>query len=103
MKTEEMIKDVDYIVIDLKTGKNYDIIMKIKELGKRNWDYVLYEVDDKLILTVIFFSQIDYPRSFVFGRDEVSLHSEDLEKLAQGIRDNYLIYKDKEVNPPVLT
>lgn len=33
--------------------------MNIRFLKMRNWDYDLYQVNDKLIITVIFFGQID--------------------------------------------
>lgn len=38
---------------------------EIKEIYIKRWDYILYEIDDKKILTVMFFaSYVDYPRSF---------------------------------------
>ena len=76
--------------------------MKIKELLKKRWDYVLYEVDNGLILTVMFFDQIDYPRSFIFENNEVSLLPEDIESLSAEIRMNYESFKKNEVKPPIL-
>ena len=35
---------------------------EIKEIYIKRWDYILYEIDDKKILTVMFFaSYVDYP------------------------------------------
>jgi len=72
--------------------------MKKKELSKRNWDYVLYEIDDNMVLTVVFFDQIDYPRSFEFKKNEIDISSDNLVKLSEEIRENYENFKKREIH-----
>jgi hypothetical protein len=70
----------------------------MKEITKRHWDYTLYEIDNQYILTVVFFAQIDYPRSFNLTREEAN---QNLAELSERIRNNYEEYQDREVKPPV--
>ena len=69
----------------------------IRLLDKRNWDFILYDVDGKKIFSVVFFgSLIDYSRNFKL-ESEIILNHEELISLAEKIRNNYNDYKDFEV------
>ena len=70
-----------------------------KELQKNNWDFVLYKDEDDIIINVVFFDKaIDYSRNFKVGNEVANLDFESLKTLSSHIRDNYEIYKDKEIH-----
>ena len=73
-----------------------------KELYKKNWDFILFEVDDKMIITVVFFGFVDYNRSFELLPSEETDDYESLSQLAEKIRNNYESYKDREVTPVLM-
>ena len=76
---------------------------EIKEIYIKRWDYILYEIDDKKILTVMFFaSYVDYPRSFYLEGSELNLNYEELSVLAERIRFNYDASKNREIIPPIM-
>ncbi|EFS98348.1 hypothetical protein HMPREF1977_0344 [Capnocytophaga ochracea F0287] len=76
---------------------------EIKEIYIKRWDYILYEIDDKKILTVMFFaSYIDYPRSFYLEGSELNLNYDELSVLAERIRFNYDDFKNREIIPPIM-
>jgi hypothetical protein len=74
---------------------------KINEIYSQPWDFSLYEVDGKKVLTVIFMDRIDYPRSFHLLKEEEDLSKNDLMKLSKKIRDNYEAYESREIVPPI--
>lgn len=74
---------------------------KVNEIYNQPWDFILYDVDGKKILTVIFMDRIDYPRSFYLLKKEEDLSKKDLKKLSEKIRDNYEAYKSREIVPPI--
>jgi|GEM_PF-714948 len=73
----------------------------IKELHKENWDYSVYRLEGKLIVTIVFFAQIDYFRSFYLNPDEVTKDYQLVDNLADKIRTNYEDFKDREITPPI--
>jgi hypothetical protein len=73
----------------------------IKLLHKKDWDFNLYLLDGKKVITVIFFDQIDYPRSFLLEGDECNLSIEEAAKLSENIRENYSSYIQREIVPPI--
>jgi hypothetical protein len=73
----------------------------IKKIDRRDWDYILYKVDGKMVITVIFFGQIDYPRSFYLTDNELSQGISQMPYLSEKIRNNYDTYKDREIFPPI--
>ena len=76
---------------------------EIKEIYIKRWDYILYEIDDKKILTVMFFaSYVDYLRSFYLEGSELNLNYEELSVLAERIRFNYDDFKNREIIPPIM-
>ena len=46
----------------------------------------------------MFFAQIDFPRSFKITEIEAAEH---LGELAETIRNNYALYQDREIKPPI--
>ena len=76
---------------------------EIKEIYIKRWDYILYEIDDKKILTVMFFaSYVDYLRSFYLEGSELNLNYDELSVLAERIRFNYDVFKNREIIPPIM-
>ena len=73
----------------------------IKKLYTQRWDYNLYERNKKQIITLIFFDQIDYPRSFYLTKEVEDSKYESLKELSEDIRNNYEKYKDLEITPPI--
>lgn len=73
----------------------------IKKLFTQRWDYNLYEKNSKQIITVIFFDQIDYPRSFYLKNNIEESEYESLKELSEDIRNHYEKYKDLEITPPI--
>lgn len=71
-----------------------------RELLKNNWDFTLYEVDGKKIISVVFYcSFVDISRSFLLNKEEGQYNFEELKKLSEEIRENYELFKDREVIP----
>ncbi len=71
---------------------------------KNNWDFTLYQVSEELVLTVVFHtSRIDFSRSFKLVENEKNFDFEDLKKLSEQIRNNYEVFKDREVIPAITT
>ena len=73
----------------------------LKKLFVQRWDFNLYEVDNKKIITVIFFGQIDYPRSFYLTKEVKEEEYEQLQQLSEDIRNNYEKYEHLEITPPI--
>ncbi|MCE3075142.1 hypothetical protein [Chryseobacterium gwangjuense] len=70
-----------------------------KEIMKHNWDFTLYEENEKKILNVAFYnSYFDFTREFKLEKDELNYDFEKLKELAEDIRNNYEKYKDREIN-----
>ena len=75
----------------------------INRIYSKNWDYSLYEIDDKKVITVMFFASfVDYPRSFYLKGDELKLDFESLSVLSEKIRFNYSEYENREIVPPIV-
>ena len=73
-----------------------------KEIQKNNWDFTLYDVDGKGVITVVFFqSMIDFSRSFYVTEEEKGLNLEQLKVLAEDIRNRYESYKTREIQPAI--
>lgn len=70
------------------------------ELYKHNWDFILYEEDDKKIFRVVFYQCFtDTSREFKLIGEELNYNFEELKELAEDIRSNYEKYKDREIRP----
>lgn len=74
---------------------------EIKEICSRNWDFTLYNVDGEIVLTVVFFGQIDVNRSFKIANDISKIEESELNELAEHIRTNYEDYKNVEITPAI--
>ncbi len=72
-----------------------------KELYSRNWDFTLYQVNDKRVITVVFFGLVDYFRSFFLQPQEITEDFESLNILSEQIRNHYDSYKDREIIPAI--
>lgn len=71
-----------------------------EELLRNNWDFTLYEVDEKKIISVVFYnSYVDISKSFVLNKEEELYNFEELKKLSENIRNNYEAFKDREIIP----
>jgi hypothetical protein len=77
--------------------------MKVLEkVMKNNWDFILYRTDEGYVLNVVFYSSsMDFSRSFKLSSEESNLDFEGLKQLSEQIRNNYELYKDREVTPVV--
>lgn len=74
----------------------------LKEIVKRNWDFILFEDGNEKIITVVFFDKaIDYTRSFYLTEEEFSLDVSVLANLSVSIRNNYESFKDREILPSI--
>ncbi|NLB64792.1 MAG: hypothetical protein GX801_11945 [Fibrobacter sp.] len=74
----------------------------IEKKAKNNWDFILFKTDECFALNVVFHSSAtDYSRSFRLNSDEASLDFEGLKKLSEQIRNNYELYKNREITPTV--
>ncbi|WP_299183549.1 hypothetical protein [uncultured Chryseobacterium sp.] len=73
----------------------------IKKLFEQRWDFELYEVDHKKVITVIFFGQVDYPRSFYLEKEVEENGYESLKELSEKIRNHYDEFKHLEIVPPI--
>ncbi len=73
-----------------------------KEIQKNNWDFTLYDVDGRGVITVVFFQSIfDFSRSFYVTEEEKGLNLEQLKVLAEDIRNRYEAYKTREIQPAI--
>lgn len=71
-----------------------------KELQSNNWDFTLYDVDGKKIITVVFYNSfVDISRSFLLNKEEEHFTFEELKKLSEEIRRNYEFFKNREIIP----
>ncbi len=53
----------------------------IKELEKNNWDFTLYDMDGKKIISVVFHNSfVDLSRSFLLNEEESEYNFEQLKK-----------------------
>lgn len=73
----------------------------IKKLYWENWNFTLYQVDDKLVLSVVFFGMVDYHRSFYINQDQYEGAYENLKNISENIRNNYENFKDMEIVPAI--
>jgi hypothetical protein len=76
-------------------------VSAIKFLHRKDWDFNLYLLDGKKVITVIFFGQIDYPRSFLLDDSECGFSIEQMAELSGRIRSNYSLYVQREITPPI--
>lgn len=74
----------------------------VKELYKRNWDFILYRVDDYYVISVVFFGTVDYHRSFKIDSKILTENYEDLKDISEDIRNNSEKYKMVEIVPAIL-
>lgn len=73
-----------------------------KELFHKNWDFTLYQVEDKLVISVVFFGMVDYHRSFVIDPNKITNNNyEVLSSLAEQIRTNPDQFKKDEIIPAI--
>jgi hypothetical protein len=76
----------------------------IKIKAKNNWDFTLYQVNQEEILSVVFFnSMFDFSRSFKLNEIERNFDFEKLKELSEKIRNNYDLFKDREVIPAIIS
>ncbi len=73
----------------------------IHRIYQKNWSFEVYDVNKELVITVIFFGVIDYYRSFYLESNEITKNLDDLESLAENIRNNYNLYKHREIIPAI--
>ncbi|MFN8353083.1 MAG: hypothetical protein U0Y10_01440 [Spirosomataceae bacterium] len=74
----------------------------VKELFSKNWDFTLYQVNDRLVISVVFFGLVDFYRSFRLLEND--LRNDDYEllyNLSKEIRNNYDNYKYREIIPAI--
>lgn len=72
----------------------------MKELYINPWDFTLYDVNGDKIISVVFHNSfVDISRSFRLIGSEVELDFEGLKKLSEHIRNNYKLYKEREITP----
>ena len=65
---------------------------------KNNWDFIVYENNEKMIISVVFFNSFsDHSKSFVLNEDEKKYSFEQFKTLAEQIRNNYESYKLREI------
>ena len=73
-----------------------------KELIKNNWDFILYDIEGEKIITVVFYNSfVDTSKSFRLTKDEVCYNFEELKVLSETIRNNYDLYKNREIIPSI--
>lgn len=74
-----------------------------RELLSHNWDFTLYEMDQKKVISVVFYQSFtDISRSFYLEGEENNYDFEKLIALAEHIRNNYYAYKYREIIPDIL-
>ncbi len=73
-----------------------------KELTKNNWDFILYEIDGKKVLSVVFYNSfVDTTKSFSLTTEEEAYDFEELKGLSEKIRNNYESFKNREIVPSI--
>ena len=72
-----------------------------KEIYTRIWDYTVYQINEKKVISVVFFGMVDYHRSFYLLPDEVPQDLELLKHLSERIRNNYELFKEREIVPAI--
>lgn len=71
-----------------------------KLVQKKDWDYSIYNVNGKKIISVVFCNSfVDYSRSFLLRKEEEYYSFEEFAILAEKIRNNVTIYEDREIVP----
>jgi hypothetical protein len=75
----------------------------VKKLYVRNWDFTLYQINDKYVISVVFFGLVDFHRSFYLQPLELVDDYEQLKNLSEKIRNNYENYKSREIVPAIIT
>ncbi len=74
----------------------------MKELYSNPWDFTLYEINGEKIISIVFYNSfVDTSKSFVLENEEKSFGFEELKKLSENIRNNYDLYKSREVSPSI--
>ena len=73
----------------------------VKEIYTRNWDFTLYQVDGRFVISVVFFGLVDFYRSFNLLEENVPTVLEDLKNLSEQIRNNYDDFKPTELIPAI--
>ena len=69
-----------------------------KQLMKHQWNFILYEENEKKIFDVVFYNSfVDTSKKFKLQGEELDYDFEQLKVLAEEIRKNYDKYKDREV------
>jgi len=92
------LHDIGFNQLVIK-GVINDIIMK-KLVLEKDWDYSIYNVNGKKIISVVFCNSfVDYSRSFFLRKEEECYGFEEFAILAQKIRDNVTKYEDREIVP----
>lgn len=74
----------------------------LNELAKNNWDFILYKTDEGFIMNVVFYSSaVDFSRSFRVSGKEANQDIEGLKQLSERIRNNYELFKEREIVPAI--
>ena len=72
----------------------------MEKLCSNSWDFTLYKVDGEKIISVVFHNSfVDTSKSFKLNNEEEEFDFERLKELSEHIRNNYDLYKDREVIP----
>jgi len=72
----------------------------MKELYSHPWDFTLYDVNEKKIISVVFHNSfVDTSKSFRLQEGEEKFDFERLKELSEHIRNNYELYKYREIIP----
>lgn len=78
--------------------------MPIRIKYKNNWDFTVYQVGKDEVITVVFFnSMIDFSRSFLMNKTELTFDITQLKELSEQIRNNYDLFKYREIIPAITT
>ncbi|MGX9252804.1 hypothetical protein [Pantoea ananatis] len=78
--------------------------MSTLKVAMNPWDFTLYKCDDSVYIMKVIFSEGDYKidvERFFILTDYVSgieCNTQELIKISQKIRDNYNLYKDREIS-----
>jgi hypothetical protein len=74
----------------------------IRRVEKNNWDFSLFHTDEGYVLNVVFHASFsDFSRSFRVKKEEIQIDFEGLKEFSEEIRNNYDLYKHREVTPVV--
>jgi len=78
--------------------------MSTVKVAMNEWDFTLYKCDDSAYIMKVIFSEGDYKvdverffilTDYVLGLED---NTQELIKKSQKIRDNYNVYKDREIS-----